>query len=112
MPPRPTERSFYHELVRALGATALVDQPCVRVRATCDALLRAANPRMLIIEDLHLLRGATRMKRRVLLNTLRFLANAIPMSVVGVGTDDARIALLEDEQLADRFEALDLTGIA
>src|SRR5215472_10724277 len=41
-------------------------------------------------------------------NTLRFLANDLKIPLVCAGTADAKRALITDQQLADRFEAVEL----
>jgi hypothetical protein len=43
-----------------------------------------------------------------MLNTLRFIANELNLALVCAGTADAKRALLTDQQLADRFEAIEL----
>ena len=47
-------------------------------------------------------------QQRILLNTLRFLANELQLVLVCAGTADAKRAMLTDQQLADRFEAVEL----
>ena len=41
-------------------------------------------------------------------NAIRFLANDLRMPIVCVGTHAAKQALMTDQQLADRFEAMEL----
>jgi hypothetical protein len=53
--------------------------------------------------------AGTARAQRIFLNTLRFLANDIRMPLVCAGTDEARMALLTDSQLAERFDALELS---
>jgi hypothetical protein len=57
----------------------------------------------------HSLLAGTYRQQRILLNTLRFLANALQIPMVFAGTAEAKRALLTDQQLADRFEALELS---
>jgi hypothetical protein len=52
--------------------------------------------------------ASTCRKQRVLLNTLRFLATDLRISLVCAGTHDAKRALTTDPQLADRFKAIEL----
>jgi hypothetical protein len=42
------------------------------------------------------------------LNSIRFLANDLRIPLVCVGTNEAKQALMTDQQLADRFEACEL----
>jgi type II secretory pathway predicted ATPase ExeA len=63
---------------------------------------------MLIIDEVHTLLASTYRQQRILLNTLRYMANELRIPLICAGTSDAKIALTTDEQLADRFEAYDL----
>jgi hypothetical protein len=47
-------------------------------------------------------------KARILLNSIRFLANDLRLPLVCAGTHEAKQALMTDQQLADRFEAAEL----
>lgn len=47
-------------------------------------------------------------EQRIFLNCLRFLANDLHLPLVCVGTNEAKQALMTDQQLADRFEAREL----
>jgi hypothetical protein len=55
----------------------------------------------------HLLGGGHR-EQRASLNLLKYLANDLKLSVVLVGTDDARIALQTDAQIMSRFTPFEL----
>ena len=57
-----------------------------------------------------MLSGTFREQRiqRIFLNCLRFLANDLHLPLVCVGTNEAKQALMTDQQLADRFEAREL----
>jgi hypothetical protein len=81
-----------------------------RTRDLCRQILVTMGVRMLIIDEIHNLLAGTARQQRVFLNTLRFLANDLRIPLVCVGTDDARLALLTDRQLAERFDALELTS--
>jgi Bacterial TniB protein len=63
---------------------------------------------MIMIDEVHSLLAGTYRQQRVLLNTLRYLANELQISLVCAGTAEAKRALLTDQQLADRFEAMEL----
>jgi hypothetical protein len=65
--------------------------------------------RMLIIDEVHSLLAGTYRQQRIMLNTLRFLANDLKIPLICAGTADAKRALI-DQQLADRFEAIELTA--
>ena len=109
MPPSPEEGHFYEELLQALGVPGITQRPYVYAKQVCRNLLKTAGTRMLIVDEVHSMLAATARAQRVFLNTLRFLANDIRMPLVCAGTDEARMALLTDSQLAERFDALELS---
>lgn len=47
-------------------------------------------------------------EQRVFLNSIRLLANDLKLPLVCVGTQEAKLALMTDQQLADRFGASEL----
>ena len=108
MPPEPDEKSFYTQLLSSLDAPARTSMNVHQMRHIVLDLLGFVGTRMLIIDEVHTLLASTYRQQRVLLNTLRYLANELRIPLVCAGTSDAKIALTTDEQLADRFEAYDL----
>lgn len=52
--------------------------------------------------------AGTYREQRILLNSIRFLANDLRLPLVCAGTHEAKQALMTDQQLADRFEAAEL----
>ena len=108
IPPLPDETHFYAELYRATGSPAMPEGNMRRVKDTCRNLLRSAGTRMLIMDEVHNMLACTVRQQRVFLNTLRFLANDLRIPLVCVGTDQARVALQSDLQLASRFSAMGL----
>jgi replication-associated recombination protein RarA len=109
MPPSPEEGHFYDELLRALGAPGIIHRPYAQAKDVCRDLLQAAGTRMLVVDEVHSMLAGSARAQRVFLNTLRFLANDIRIPLVCAGTDEARMALLTDSQLAERFDALELS---
>ena len=108
MPPEPDEKSFYSELIDALGSPVYHGHTASQMRRTARDLLSFVNARMLIIDELHSLLAGTHRQQRILLNTLRFVANDQKLPLVCAGTEEAKRALMTDRQLADRFEAVEL----
>jgi hypothetical protein len=108
MPSEPGEADFYDELLGALGVPQRRGGAVRDVRGLCRRLLGDMGVRMLIIDEMHAMLAGTYRQQRIFLNTVRFLANDLRIPLVCVGTDEARVALLTDPQLADRFEALEL----
>lgn len=108
MPPEPDEKSFYLELLHAMKETSRFGQTTGQLRHVVRDLLSYSKTRMLMVDEVHTLLASTYRQQRILLNTLRFLANALQIPMVCAGTAEAKRALLTDQQLADRFEALEL----
>ena len=69
-------------------------------------LMRAVGIRLLIIDEVHNLLGATARRQRELLNLLRFLGNELRIPLVCLGTRDAYLAIRSDDQLENRFHPL------
>lgn len=108
MPPEPEEKSFYEELLGALQAPVKQGHTTGQLRRTTRDLMGFVGARMLIIDEVHTLLAGTYRQQRLMLNTLRFLANDLRIPLVCAGTADAKRALMTDQQLADRFEAAEL----
>ena len=79
-----------------------------QMRHVVRDLLSYIGARILIIDEVHAFLASTYRQQRILLNTLRYMANELRIPLVCAGTADAKIALTTDEQLADRFEAFEL----
>jgi hypothetical protein len=108
LPPTPTERHFYEELLISMGAVFPLQQSVSTLRHRTRVLARQLEVRMLIIDEIHAMLAGTYREQRVLLNNLRFLANDLHIPLVCAGTHEAKTALMTDQQLADRFEAWEL----
>jgi replication-associated recombination protein RarA len=108
MPPEPDERSFYGELLDGLQAPVTGGMTVHQMRRVVRELMRFVGARVLIIDEVHALLASTYRQQRILLNTLRFLANDLRIPLICAGTADAKRALTTDPQLADRFEAVEL----
>lgn len=93
----------------ALGLRNL-DAPMARNARTerrLDQLLtvmRTADVRMLVIDEIHNILTAKMDQRAVYLNGLKFLSNELQIPVVLIGTVEAMRALQTDQQLGNRFE--------
>ena len=108
MPPEPEERSFWTELLDALGSPINYGHTALQMRRTARDLLRFVDAKVLIIDELHALLAGTHRQQEILLNTLRLLASDLKLPLILAGTTDAKRALMTDRQLADRFEAIEL----
>jgi hypothetical protein len=108
LPPTPSERDFYEELLISMGAVLPQYQSVSTLRHRTRVLARQLEVRMLIIDEIHAMLAGTYREQRVLLNAVRFLANDLHIPLVCAGTHEAKAALMTDQQLADRFEAWEL----
>jgi replication-associated recombination protein RarA len=108
MPPDPDEKSFYEELLSTLQAPSRYAANTPHLRRIARDLMQFVGARILIIDEVHALLAGSYRQQRILLNTLRFLASDLRIPLVCAGTADAKRALTTDQQLADRFEAIEL----
>ena len=108
MPPAPNERDFYEEVLVNMGGVLVAGISITTLRHRTRILARQLEVHMLIIDEIHSILAGTFREQRILLNAIRFLANDLRIPIVCVGTHDAKQALMTDQQLADRFEAMEL----
>ena len=108
MPPHPSERRIYGNLLHALGAPFRPGDRLDAIEFTALNLLRRLKPKMLILDEVHDILAGTPREQRTSLNLLKFLANDLRCSIVAVGTHDALIAMQSDAQIASRFTPLAL----
>jgi hypothetical protein len=103
MPPLPTLRSFFSELLRSLECTVIVGSRISELEH--DAFQKNANPRLLAIDEKHHLLACTPREQRAALNVLKFLSNELRVSIVGLGTSEALHVMRTDPQIASRCES-------
>jgi hypothetical protein len=108
MPPTPHERDVYEELLVTMEAVLPVGLSSTSLRQRVRVMARQLEVRMLVIDEIHAMLSGTFREQRIFLNCLRFLANDLHLPLVCVGTNEAKQALMTDQQLADRFEAREL----
>jgi hypothetical protein len=102
-PPKPEERRFYGEIAKAVANGKAVSSTA-QAQVDAAGLLRAAQTRMLVIDEVHhVLAGHTSMQG-VFLNAIKCLSNELRIPIVAVGTKDALRAIQTDPQMANRFE--------
>ena len=106
MPAEATVTRFYAMLLIALGAPIGVPTRNDMREALTMRLMRAVGLRMLVIDEIHNLLGATARRQRELLNLLRFLGNELRIPIVCLGTREAYLAVRSDDQLENRFHPL------
>lgn len=108
MPPQPTEEDFYAELLIAANFSDGCHMNLRTLRNLARRTLAELGVKMLILDEIDKMLAGTARQQRVFLNTVRFLTNDLQIPIVCAGTEDARIAVLTDPHLADRFGAFEL----
>lgn len=107
MPTNPTISRFYAALLAEVGAPGPRAGGGVRthdLEQMALTVLRAIHARVLVIDELHNMLAGSASARREFLNLLRYLGNALRIPLIGVGTQEAYLAIRTDPQLENRFE--------
>jgi hypothetical protein len=91
MPPEPDEKSFYTQLLSSLDAPVRTSMNVHQMRHIVRDLLGFVGARRLIIDEVHTLLASTYRQQRILLNTLRYMANALRIPLICAGTSDAKV---------------------
>jgi Cdc6-like AAA superfamily ATPase len=105
MPPLPTLRSFFSELLRSLDCTVIIGSRISELEHDTLRQLKKAKPRLLAIDEIHHLLACTPREQRAALNVLKFLSNELRVSIVALGTSEALHVMRTDPQIASRFES-------
>lgn len=106
MPSEPSIKRFYSALLVAIGAPIRPRQQVAELEQQALNLLRAVKVKMLVIDELHNIIAGKSSSQREFLNLLRFLGNELRIPLVGIGTQEAYLAIRSDDQLENRFEPL------
>jgi hypothetical protein len=77
IPPAPSERDLYGELLISMRAVVPVQLSVGTLRQRVRVLARQLDVRMLVIDEIHALLAGRYREQRVLLNALRFIANEL-----------------------------------
>jgi hypothetical protein len=107
--PQPTVRRFYAQLLSALGTPVLSTASTIVLEDRVHRMLHALGTKMLIADEIHNVFTAARgSDRDALMALLRTMIGELRISLVCAGTNEAENAILGDEQLASRYEPLQL----
>lgn len=104
VPCEPSVSRFYAMILTSIGAPVRSNAKLVELEQVALKVLRQANTRMLIVDELHNMLAGSANVRRAFLNLIRFLGNELRLPIVGVGIHDAYLAISSDDQLENRFE--------
>jgi hypothetical protein len=105
MPPLPTLRSFFSELLRALDCTVIIGSRISELEHDALRQLKRARPKLIAIDEIHHLLACTPREQRAALNVLKFLSNDLRVSIAALGTGEALHVMRTDPQIASRFES-------
>jgi len=105
MPPLPTLRSFFSELLRSLDCTVIIGSRISELEHDTLRQFKKARPRLLAIDEIHHLLACTPREQRAALNVLKFLSNELRVSIVALGTSEALHVMRTDPQIASRFQS-------
>jgi hypothetical protein len=109
MPSDPTISRFYTMLLSELGAPPAYPRARIaELELSSIQLLEAVDAKMLIIDEIHNILAGQRSQRLEFLNVLRYLGNSLRIPIVGVGIQEAHLAIRSDPQLENRFEPIPL----
>ncbi|MBV1692403.1 TniB family NTP-binding protein [Novosphingobium sp. G106] len=108
MPPQPTEEEFYTELLLAMNYSEFHHISLRSLRGLARRTLAEFGAKVLVLDEIGKMLAGSPRQQRIFLNTIRFLTNDLRIPIVCAGTEDARIAVLTDPNLADRFGAFEL----
>lgn len=108
MPPQPTEEEFYSELLSAMNFAEFDHLSLRSLRSLSRRTLAEFGTRVLVLDEIDKMLVGSPRQQRIFLNTIRFLTNDLKIPIVCAGTEDARIAVLTDPNLANRFAAFEL----
>jgi len=71
MPPAPSERDFYEELLVSMGCVLPIHQSVTTLRQRTRVTARQLDVRMLIIDEIHSILAGTFREQRIVLNAIR-----------------------------------------
>ena len=108
MPPAPGPADLYEEILIGMGGIFAHRTTASTLRHRIRILAHQLEVRMLVIDEIHAILAGTFREQRIILDAIRLLANDLRVPLVCVGTHEANQALMTDQQLADRFEAMEL----
>jgi len=90
MPPAPSERDLYEELLVSMGCVLPAHQGVTTLRQRTRVTARQLEVRMLVIDEIRSILAGTFREQRIVLNAIRFLANDLRIPLVCVGTREAK----------------------
>lgn len=112
MPPRSTEPRVCLAIARALGLGAFGS--AIKSRMITDNVIRALSAkraRVLMLNEFQHVQPIPRSERQVVYDLIKDISNR-GISLVAIGTEEAKTCLAEDEQIANRMRIVRLSSFA
>jgi Cdc6-like AAA superfamily ATPase len=106
MPSEPSISRFYAKLLETVNTPFTRSHRVTELERLVLKIFKTVGTKVVVIDEIHNLLAGSSSKQREFLNLLRFLGNELRISLVGVGTKDAYLAIRSDDQLENRFEPL------
>lgn len=106
MPSEPLISRFYALLLESINVPMSRSRNLPYLERLTLSIFKQVNVHVIVIDELHNILSGSMQKQHAFLNLLRFLGNELQVSIVGVGTKDAYLAIRSDDQLENRFEPL------
>jgi hypothetical protein len=108
MPSGPDDRRFFTRILHELGVPySSYWRVDALERAALDSL-RLAKTQVLIVEEVQQMLAGSAREQRLAFNLIKSIANDLRISIVAVGTGEARHAIEADPQIRRRFDAFSL----
>jgi hypothetical protein len=104
MPPWPTLRCFFSELLRSFDCTVIIGSRISELEHDALRQLKKAKPQLLATDEIHHLLACTPREQRAALNVVKFLSNELRVSIIVLGTGEALHVMRADSQIASRFD--------
>jgi hypothetical protein len=103
MPPNPDEMRLYEEILLSLRQPLRSKDSVAEKSRQVRANLSVAQCRMLMIDEFQHTLGPRNDRRRILIDTIKYLSNTLQIPIVTLGTAEAQVAVSRDEQLSNRL---------
>lgn len=107
-PPEPNESRFYSNILEALMIPFKFNDKVEKKQFQVIHMFRQMGVKMLMIDEIHHFMSGSLNKHRLMLNSIKYLANELKIPIVAFGTKEAYRAIQTDLQLASRFDYIEL----
>lgn len=108
MPPDADQDSIYMSILRTLYVPF---QPNAKKEVKANqvfGVMRRLKVRMLVIDEIHNILDANRLRQNQVINTIKYLGNTLKIPITAVGTKEAKNVFRSDGQLSNRFKPVEL----